>query len=380
MNPLDYLKSQISESLIDHWSREVSENRESVTKSVDLILPSLLSGMAGQCTDREHLNRLWDFLGLEEELQKNQLGAFSSWILNHHEGLLEQEVYNTAGLRGTNSNVLLIQKVFDWICKNLKQKIQEDALGSDQFATWMAKGKASAIAQIPIKLHHIFGAADQELASKDQQSGWMGIAGLLGFLALLFGLFNGIKSCQQKEIPAAKAFQEEEKDPYATLDSTTRLRWARLGLQMKYLVPGGAEISIPDKGVELRLLSYLDDTSKHGGEMEWFDFDRILFETGSDSLNPASMDQLNTMNTILRAYYRIEVKIGGYTDNVGDSTMNVQLSQRRAETVREELIKLGIDSNRMTAEGYGPLHPVGDNATEEGRYQNRRVALRVLKK
>ena len=174
--------------------------------------------------------------------------------------------------------------------------------------------------------------------------------------------------------------EETEVDPYATLDSITRLKWARLGLKIKYLVPGGAEIEVPDKGVELRFLDYMDDTTKTGEEITWFELDRILFESGSSKLNPASMDQLNTFKTILSAYRLAQFKIGGYTDNVGNPQANLTLSQARADTVRAELLRSGIDSTRVLAEGYGDQHPVGDNATEEGRELNRRVAIRVLKK
>jgi OOP family OmpA-OmpF porin len=66
--------------------------------------------------------------------------------------------------------------------------------------------------------------------------------------------------------------------------------------------------------------------------------------------------------------------IEGYTDNVGTAEHNLDLSQRRAEGVVHYLVdKLGIDSSRLVAKGYGMSNPIADNATEEGRQKNRRI-------
>ena len=86
------------------------------------------------------------------------------------------------------------------------------------------------------------------------------------------------------------------------------------------------------------------------------------------------------MGAILKAFPNVHIKLGGYTDNTGDKTANMKLSQDRANTVMGELVKLGVAPARLGAEGYGDQFPVGDNATEEGRQQNRRIAMRVAKK
>jgi outer membrane protein OmpA-like peptidoglycan-associated protein len=74
------------------------------------------------------------------------------------------------------------------------------------------------------------------------------------------------------------------------------------------------------------------------------------------------------------------VKIGGYTDDVGEEAYNLKLSQDRANSTMQALVALGVAPERMSAEGYGEQHPVADNTTEEGRQRNRRIDLRVTKK
>ncbi|TAF94305.1 MAG: OmpA family protein, partial [Bacteroidetes bacterium] len=67
--------------------------------------------------------------------------------------------------------------------------------------------------------------------------------------------------------------------------------------------------------------------------------------------------------------------IEGHTDNTGSKALNQRLSQQRAETVKRYLTELGVDAKRMTAKGFGDAQPIADNASAEGRQQNRRVVL-----
>ena len=95
------------------------------------------------------------------------------------------------------------------------------------------------------------------------------------------------------------------------------------------------------------------------------------------------MKQLNNTCEILKAYPEVKIKLGGYTDNSGDSTKNFRLSTARAKTVFEAMLNKGITKASFAAqpfEGYGPKHPVADNNTEEGRARNRRISLSVRAK
>ena len=73
------------------------------------------------------------------------------------------------------------------------------------------------------------------------------------------------------------------------------------------------------------------------------------------------------------------LEIAGYTDNTGDAALNLALSQKRAEAVREAFIKLGVDPDMLVAKGYGDADPVASNDTPEGRLKNRRIEYHVVK-
>ena len=73
------------------------------------------------------------------------------------------------------------------------------------------------------------------------------------------------------------------------------------------------------------------------------------------------------------------LEIAGYTDNTGDAALNLALSQKRAESVREALIKYGADPDMLVAKGYGEANPIANNDTAEGRLKNRRIEYHVVK-
>ena len=73
------------------------------------------------------------------------------------------------------------------------------------------------------------------------------------------------------------------------------------------------------------------------------------------------------------------LEIAGYTDDTGNAQENVALSQRRADAVREALIKEGADPDMLIAKGYGSADPIASNDTAEGRFRNRRIEYHVVK-
>lgn len=154
----------------------------------------------------------------------------------------------------------------------------------------------------------------------------------------------------------------------------------KLGKFLAVKLPNGIELKVPEFGVEKKLIAFIEDKSKPVDKTTWFTFDRLDFETGSANLKPTSAEQLKNIAEIMKAYPKVALKIGGYTDNVGKPADNLALSQKRAANTMQELVKLGADAKRLEAEGYGDKFPVADNATEEGRAKNRRIDLRVTKK
>lgn len=146
---------------------------------------------------------------------------------------------------------------------------------------------------------------------------------------------------------------------------------------VRMTLPDGVEIDVVPMGVEQKMVAFADDRFAFIDKTKWFDFDRLRFMSGSTELTPGSRAQLRNVAKIMKAYPNMKIKIGGYTDNVGEPASNKRLSDGRAKGVMSQLIKLGVLADRLEAEGYGELHPIADNATAEGRAQNRRTAVSI---
>ena len=109
-----------------------------------------------------------------------------------------------------------------------------------------------------------------------------------------------------------------------------------------------------------------------------FELKDVKFNTGKYSLKPESFKALNDLVEILKIKTTMKIEVAGHTDDVGDDDANMTLSQKRAEAVRNYLIKKGIDATRLKAKGYGETQPIAHNTTAEGRQQNRRTEARVI--
>jgi outer membrane protein OmpA-like peptidoglycan-associated protein len=105
----------------------------------------------------------------------------------------------------------------------------------------------------------------------------------------------------------------------------------------------------------------------------------VLFKTGKWDLKPGAMAKLDQIAEALRGKEQPMV-VFGFTDNVGAIDMNMDLSQKRAQSVRDYLVSKGIPSDLITAQGKGPAEPIAENTSVEGRAQNRRVEIVVQPK
>ncbi|HXA78675.1 MAG TPA: OmpA family protein [Candidatus Acidoferrales bacterium] len=103
----------------------------------------------------------------------------------------------------------------------------------------------------------------------------------------------------------------------------------------------------------------------------------VLFDTGKYTLRPLAREKLAKISGIVLAYPSLLLAIEGDTDSVGSDSYNQDLSEKRAEAVRDYLGKQSIPMASMTAQGFGKTQPVASNDTAEGRQQNRRVELVV---
>jgi outer membrane protein OmpA-like peptidoglycan-associated protein len=106
----------------------------------------------------------------------------------------------------------------------------------------------------------------------------------------------------------------------------------------------------------------------------------VFFEQAKSVLKPESYAELDRLVEIMKENPGMEIELGGYTDNQGNSVRLILLSQDRISTVKKYMMDKGIASRRIAGKGYGPAKPIAGNDTEEHRKLNRRVEFKITKK
>ncbi|WP_336042540.1 OmpA family protein [Acinetobacter dispersus] len=103
----------------------------------------------------------------------------------------------------------------------------------------------------------------------------------------------------------------------------------------------------------------------------------INFATGSNQIPDENKSILDKAATLLKTAKDAKLTVAGYTDSTGNADSNKALSQKRAQAVVDYIVSQGVDAAQLTAVGHGADNPVADNATEEGRFKNRRIEFSV---
>jgi len=153
---------------------------------------------------------------------------------------------------------------------------------------------------------------------------------------------------------------------------------------IKVKLPDGTELDAYKGGIEDMLVAYLnsEDPADSISSSRWFDFDNLNFKTGSADLTAESMKQVQNISAILKAYPKVNLKIGGYTDKTGNEDNNKKLSQLRAQAVVDALKNTGAAESQLAgAEGYGSqFAKAAADAPDEQRKLDRRISVSVRKK
>lgn len=112
---------------------------------------------------------------------------------------------------------------------------------------------------------------------------------------------------------------------------------------------------------------------------EIIELSEVYFLSGEYGIQEKSKLSLNETATFLLSERTIRIEIAGHTDDVGDAKDNYELSKKRALSVKAYLVSQGVAEDRIVCVGYGEMQPIAENNTTEGRKENRRIEMRILK-
>ena len=160
-------------------------------------------------------------------------------------------------------------------------------------------------------------------------------------------------------------------------DSKERRKRALIGGGIGALAGGGIGAYMDAQEAKLRreLRATGVSVTRQGNQIILNMPGNITFATNSAQISSDFYPVLTSVSKVLKEYQRTLVDVAGHTDSTGSHSYNMDLSLRRATSVADFLRGQTIDPRRLYVDGYGPDHPVADNATPEGRQQNRRVEI-----
>ncbi|MCZ2338491.1 MAG: DUF937 domain-containing protein [Chitinophagales bacterium] len=404
INLLDLVKDQVTGQLAKQASSFLGESESSVTSALGGIFPTLLGSVIDKSSSASGAKGLMDMIGtLDLDSLGDIAGLFGGGssavnsLLGSGGGIIDALLGNKtngvidlisslAGLKKDSSSSLLKMAapfLIGLIGKQIKGK------GVSGLTDLLLGQKSSVASALPAGMGSLLGLADfGGIAPKVEKVAAGGNSWLKWLLPLLLAValiyFWG-KGCANSATDAANDAMTKVEDVATDAANAATDAAANAAQSVKdfftFKLPSGFELVGANKGgIEDQLVTFIQDSSKPVDKDTWFNFDRLLFETGSANLLPESKEQLTNIAEILKAFPQVTLKIGGYTDNTGDPTANQRLSTDRAFNVMNDLVAMGVAKERLTAEGYGDKHPVADNSTEEGRAMNRRIAVRVANK
>lgn len=394
---LDSLKTQITPNLIQGLASRTGESSGAIEKALQGGTAAILATLASRAQEPGFLSQIMNMISSFTTRSRNVMSAaagassaavgssvgdaaqmdftFLNTLFGSNLAGIQSKISEFAGVRGSTAGNIL-SAAAPLVLGTLASRVHSEGLNASGLGNLLSSELPSLRSLLPAGfsipgLSGVTSRASQVVEDvRPTTPKWLAPTALiaLAILAVLWFTSRNRPSVESAVNTAQHAGNAGSSGV------------ASPGAFIKTALPGGVELNIPENGMESKLLAYIKDPNAPVREQTWFEFDRLTFDSGSANLQASSQEQLQNIASILKAYPNVHVRIGGYTDNQGNPMSNVKLSQDRADTVRSQLDGLGVDASRTDAKGYGEDHPVADNLTEEGRAQNRRIALRVTQK
>jgi OmpA-OmpF porin, OOP family len=390
---LDSLMGMLGPQVVGPVASQLGESTETVQRGLQTGSAAMLAGLAAKVGQPGFLSQIFSLItnpantsgalsGITSNLGSLASGAtssplgslggqFLSSIFGPNMSTVTDTIGRSTGLASSKVGSLLSMAA-PLVLGVLGQHVRQNGLSAGDLGNTLKAEAPSFQRFLPAGLGSLLGGATSAVAAAPAKVAAAGNRWLWPVIILVALVLAALWFFNRGKEPVNNAMQ--------TATNAGASAVSALGDFFKTKLPDGTELNIPQFGIENKLISFLNDSSKPVDTTTWFNFDRLLFDTGKSTLQPSSQEQLNNIAAILKAYPNVHVKIGGYTDNTGDAAANLALSDARAKNVMDALVAAGIDPSRLESKGYGDQYPVGDNATDEGRAQNRRIALLVTQK
>ncbi len=395
---IDSVKSVFTDVIITKFASLLGESENNTRKglqaAISMVLTSVLTKGAFQA-DAAKVYELSkqaagnDFFGHIHELSINQGGLTAGSALlskgaDYANALLGARTDNVIKEVGRHANVSVASASFITGVASfaaldaIGRHINSSSLDVKGMIDWLGLQRDSIIHAIPNGVHvkEALGISHYPGEKNAKAKRTTTLVIILVIIAVLVAAFFWYRAHNNSSAAAVDNTAD-------TVVNTPAPAITSSGPAVTDTLPNGTMITADKGGTEERLIAFLKDPnakidSKNGN---WVTLTKTTFDANSANLLLASETQLKNIVAILNAFPKAKIKIGGFTDNVGDASANTKLSQQRADNILAKLKDLGANHSQLDgAKGYGADKPIGDNGTEDGRAMNRRTAVDVVDK
>lgn len=425
INILDLFKSQISGELAKAASGYLGESETNTKSVLESAAPALLGSLIQKAGTQSGASSIMDLLK-NNDFDSNNMNSLSGLITGG-----ENNFSKIIDLGGSIVKMLFgdkIGSIVDWISRNkgvksssvtsllsmaapflmglIGSQVKSQNLGISGLTNLLTGQGSFVKSLLPTGLANVTNLGNFNFDSKkiDTSASGFNFNKMWPWLALLLfllGLWALLRGCNNHDVTETVTNMSDtlKTEVGGVVDSTKDIaadlatevkgsvdaagNWVKeLGNEITLILPDKSELKVGENSVENKLVEFIkagniDETTLKN---TWFTFDRLYFEKGKATLTKKSQLQLKNIATIMKAFPKVNIKLGGYTDSDGDDAMNMKLSDQRAKAASYELQKLGVAAERLSSEGYGEQHPVCPaNDTPECKSQNRRIDIRVTK-
>ena len=424
LNILDLIKGQLGPALISQAASQFGESESGISKAISGLLPAVVGGLANNASNPSVLDAITG--SSHSGLLSNLLGGTSnsslissvlSAIFGDKVGSLVNTISSFAGIGNSSTNSLLnmvtgaaLGSVGKYAADNNLDRTGISSLLGDQkgivstllpaglslaslgFGKWFGGGDAEKVRitsyDEPKKVEVNRGGSTHVNVDRNDNNGggsiWKWLIPLL--LLLLAGWFLW-KQCGKKDAETTTVTTDSTAVVTDTATVAGDTSTAVVTKEVTDIDLNGTKLKGFANGMEANMINFLKaDGYKNASDDAalkdtWYNFDNVNFKMGSaNQLEPGSEGQIQNLAAILKAYPDAKIKIGGYTDKVGDPAKNKQLSQQRADFIKAELGKLGVGAQVTGAEGYGSeFATVPAEASDAERAVDRKMAVRFAK-
>ncbi|TXF77623.1 OmpA family protein [Chryseobacterium sp.] len=425
LNVIDLIKGQLGPALVSQAAAQYGESESSISKAISALLPAVVGGMANNSNEPVVVDSIMsaNSSGMLGNLLGNSSGdsLISSVVSTIFGGKTNGLINEVSGFGGVSHSTAdsLLKMVTGAALGSLGKYAADNNLDRSSLSNLLAdqKGVVSSLLPAGLSLGSLglggvtetekpFGTEKVTVISYDEPKVEVSRGGnthvnvdktdensgsiwkwLLPVILLALAAWFLVKQCDKKNTQTTTTTTDSTavvSDSSATMGDSANVTANR---EMTDIDLNGTPIRGFANGMEASMITFLKNDGYKNADDDaalkdnWYSFDNVNFKMNSaKELEAGSEAQLQNLAAILKAYPDAKIKIGGYTDNTGDTAANKKLSQERADYIKNRLSDMGVGAQILGAEGYGSeFATVAANASDSERATDRKMAVRFAK-